>query len=138
MPAFDNAHALIVGIADYANIRKLPKVMDAEDLAAALVDPALCGYHPKNVAILLDKDATRDKKSARGSRRLNQRSCDADSTVFIYSPRSACPSLIRACHSLTGGCRGEIPGPSSRASPRSVVARHHPAPSAGQKKPVPD
>jgi hypothetical protein len=46
MPKLDNAHALIVGIADYANIRKLPKVRDAEDLAAALVDPELCGYDP--------------------------------------------------------------------------------------------
>ncbi len=136
MPAFDNAHASIVGIADYDNIRKLPKARYAEDLAAALVDPALCGYHPKNVAILLDKDATRDKIRARFE--ALKRSCDADLTVFIYSPRSACPSLIRACHSLTGGCRGEIPGPSWRASPRSVVAWHHPAPSAGQKKPVPD
>ncbi len=82
MPAFDNAHALIVGIADYANIRKLPKVHDAEDLAAAIVDPALCGYDPENVTILLEKDATRDKIRA-GFEALKA-NCNADSTVFLY------------------------------------------------------
>jgi len=82
MPALDNAHALIIGIADYTNIRKLPKVQDAQDLAAALVDPALCGYDPKNVTILLEQDATRDKIRA-GFERLKRR-CIADSTVFLY------------------------------------------------------
>jgi hypothetical protein len=47
MAAIDNAHALVIGIADYANIRKLPKLQDAEDLAAALVDHSLCGYNPR-------------------------------------------------------------------------------------------
>ena len=35
MPAIDNAYAFVIGIADYANVRKLPKVQDAQDLAAA-------------------------------------------------------------------------------------------------------
>jgi hypothetical protein len=61
MPALANAHALVIGSADYANIRKLPKVRDAEDLAAAIGDPSLCGYAPKNVTVLLDSEATRDK-----------------------------------------------------------------------------
>ena len=82
MPAIDNAHALVVGIADYANIRKLPKVRDAEDLAAALVDPTLCGYYAKNVTVLLDRDATQDKIRA-GFEVLKGR-CDADSTTFLY------------------------------------------------------
>ncbi len=82
MPAIDNAHALVIGIADYANIRKLPKVQDAEDLAAALVDPSLCGYDPMNVAVLLDGDATRQKIRA-GLEALKGR-CNADSTVFLY------------------------------------------------------
>ena len=38
MPPLENAHALIIGIADYAGIRKLPKVADARDLAASLTD----------------------------------------------------------------------------------------------------
>ena len=82
MPAIDNAHALVIGIADYANIRKLPKVQDAQDLAAVLVDPALCGYDPKNVTVLLDRDATREKIRA-GFEALKER-CDAESTVFLY------------------------------------------------------
>ena len=82
MPALENAHALIIGIADYANIRKLPKVRDAEDLAAALVDPALCGYDPKNATVLLDGEATREKIRA-GFEALKDR-CDAESTVFLY------------------------------------------------------
>ena len=82
MTALHDAHALVIGIADYANIRKLPKVRDAEDLAAALVDPALCGYDPKNATVLLDGDATREKIRA-GFEALKDR-CDAESTVFLY------------------------------------------------------
>ena len=82
MPKRDNAHALIVGIADYANIRKLPKVRDAEDLAAALVDPELRGYDPKKVTVLLDQDATRDK--VRAGFDAPKQGCDANSTVFLY------------------------------------------------------
>ena len=82
MPTLANAHALIVGIADYANIRKLPKVRDAEDLAAALVDPELCGYDPKKVTVLLDQDATQVRIRA-GLDALKQ-GCDANSTVFLY------------------------------------------------------
>jgi Caspase domain/TIR domain len=82
MSAIDNAHALVVGIADYANIRKLPKVRDAEDLAAALVDPSLCGYNPNNVTVLLDRDATREKICA-GLEALAKRR-GAGATVFIY------------------------------------------------------
>jgi len=81
MPAFDNAHALVIGIAGYTNIRKLPKVQDAEDLAAVLVDPALCGYDPKNVTVLLEQNATRERIRA-GFEWLKGR-CNADSTVLL-------------------------------------------------------
>jgi uncharacterized caspase-like protein len=82
MPAISNGHALVVGITDYANIRKLPKVRDAEDLAKAIGDPALCGYDAKNVTVLLDGEATREKIRA-GLEKLKGR-CNADSTVFLY------------------------------------------------------
>jgi uncharacterized caspase-like protein len=82
LPNLENAHALVIGIADYANIRKLPKVRDAEDLAAALVDPGFCGYNPKKVAVVLDRDATQEKILAEFE--LLKSHCDADSTVFIY------------------------------------------------------
>ncbi len=54
----ENAHALIVGIADYQNIRKLPRVQDAPKIAGLLVDPNHCGYRPEAVTIVLDGDAT--------------------------------------------------------------------------------
>jgi hypothetical protein len=82
MPTLENAHALVIGIADYAKIRKLPKDQDARDLAAALVDPTPCGYDPKNVAVLFDQDATKDQLRA-GLDALKDR-CGVDSTVFLY------------------------------------------------------
>jgi hypothetical protein len=58
MQPLENAHALIIGIADYHGIRKLPGVADARDLAAVLADPALCGYPKDNVQLLEDAQAT--------------------------------------------------------------------------------
>jgi hypothetical protein len=82
MGSMDNAHALVVGIADYQHIRKLPQVQDARKVAALLVEPDHCGYRPENVTILLDDDATqaaiRDGLSALASRSV------PDSTVLIY------------------------------------------------------
>ena len=37
MQPLENAHALIIGIADYQGIRKLPRVADARDLAAHMM-----------------------------------------------------------------------------------------------------
>jgi uncharacterized caspase-like protein len=82
MPAIDNAHVLVIGIANYPNIRKLPKVQDAEDLATSFVDPSLCGYNPRNVTVLLDRNATREIVRA-GLGALKDR-CNADSTVLFY------------------------------------------------------
>src|SRR4051812_22768146 len=82
MPSLENAHALIIGIADYAGIRKLPKVADARDLAASLTDPALCGYAKPNVQLLEDSQATGQAIRA-GLERL-ARDAGPDSTVFLY------------------------------------------------------
>jgi hypothetical protein len=82
MPTLNNAHALVIGIADYATIRKLPRVRDAQDLAASLVDPYLCGYEPEHVTVLLDRDVN-GEKIRMGLDALRGR-CDADSTVFRY------------------------------------------------------
>lgn len=84
MPTLDNAHALVVGIANYQHINKLPSTVlrDAQDIRDLLVDPHHCGYAPENVQLLLDGDATQA-----GLRKaladLAARS-DADSTVFLY------------------------------------------------------
>jgi hypothetical protein len=82
VPILENAHALVIGIAEYVNIRKLPKVQDAEDLAVTLVDPTLCGYDPKNVTVLLEQYATQEK--IRDGLSALTRQCDAESTVFVY------------------------------------------------------
>src|SRR5262249_2371248 len=82
MPSFSNAHALIVGIADYQHINKLPQVKDARDVAALLVDPAYCGYRPDNVQTLLDGQATREAVR-QGLANLAARS-DKESTVLMY------------------------------------------------------
>ena len=51
MPAMDNAHALLIGIANYQHIRKLTPTVrkDARDIRNLLVDPNHCGYAPDNV-----------------------------------------------------------------------------------------
>ena len=77
-----NAHALVVGIADYQCIRKLPPVKDAEDLAALLIDPSHCGYPTDHVQLLLDEQATLPALR-QGLTNLAQR-CNPDSTVVCY------------------------------------------------------
>lgn len=60
MSVFENesAHALVVGIARYQNIRQLPEVKDATDIAALLADEKRGGYPDKNVRLLRDEEAT--------------------------------------------------------------------------------
>ena len=101
MPAIENAHALVVGIADYANIRKLPKVQDAEDLAAALVDPALCGYDPKNVDGPAGSGCHTEKRSARGLDALK---------AALRRELDSLPLLLRAWRADQGGGeQGAVP-----------------------------
>ena len=115
MPTLNNAHALVIGIADYANIRKLPKVRDAEDLAAVLVDPALCGYDPKNVTVLLDRGRHREKIRAGLERAQGALRRRLDRLPLLLGARRAGPGggepgavpAARRC-GLPGGRR---PGP---------------------------
>jgi metacaspase-1 len=55
----EDAHALVIGISQYQHLPKLRPNRDAADLAAALVDPELCGYPAANVRVLLEESATR-------------------------------------------------------------------------------
>lgn len=80
--AFPNAFALIIAIADYTNIRKLPRVDDGRDVAALLTDPAQCGYLPGNVRKLIDGEATGDAIRRELSHLAD--SCNKDSTVLVY------------------------------------------------------
>jgi hypothetical protein len=84
MPAMDNAHALVVGIANYQQINKLPPTVlkDAQDVHDLLIDSQHCGYPPDNVESLLDDQATQaGVRQALGD--LATRS-DPDATVFFY------------------------------------------------------
>lgn len=84
MPGMDNAHALIVGIANYQTINPLPRTVlkDAKDIYGVLVNPNYCGYKAENVKLLLDQEATGDAIRHALSD-LAARS-DQDSNVFFY------------------------------------------------------
>jgi len=79
-----NAHALVIGIANYRHVNRLPPTVlkDAQDVRDLLADPQHCGYPPEHVRLLLDEGATQaELRQALGD--LARRS-DPDSTVFFY------------------------------------------------------
>jgi hypothetical protein len=80
----ESAHALVIGIADYAHVPKLPPTVidDARDVRDLLVDPQHCGYPPDHVRLLLDGEATRDAILA-ALADLAERS-EKTSSVVIY------------------------------------------------------
>lgn len=78
----NNAHALVIGIADYQHIRKLPQTLDAWAIYNLLIDPLYCGYHAENVQLLLDGQATRSAWR-QALVHLAQRS-NAETTAFLY------------------------------------------------------
>ena len=84
MAAMNNANALVIGIANYQHINRLPPTIlkDAQDIRDLLVDPDHCGYPLDNVQLLLDGQTTRSalRHALAG---LADRS-NEDSTVFIY------------------------------------------------------
>lgn len=85
------AHALAIGISAYQHATALVPTRDAEDVAAVLADPALCGYPPGQVRLLREAEASREaivrELTALASR------CDAASTVFVYFSGHAARAL---------------------------------------------
>lgn len=84
MRVIENAHALVIGIADYQHINKLPQtvIKDAQDVYELLIDARHCGYSPNNVKLLPNDQAT---KTAICQALIDlARRCDQDSTVFLY------------------------------------------------------
>jgi hypothetical protein len=61
MAGFEQGYALIVGIANYPNVRPLPPtvVKDARDIAAMLQRPDRAGYPADHVKLLLNEQATK-------------------------------------------------------------------------------
>ncbi|HUV90537.1 MAG TPA: caspase family protein [Anaerolineae bacterium] len=84
MPAMDNAHALVIGIANYRHVNGLPPTVlqDAQDIHDLLVDPQHCGYPAGSVQLLLDSAAT--QAAMRQALADLAARCDLDSTVFCY------------------------------------------------------
>src|SRR5947209_2308595 len=84
MPVMENAYALVIGIADYLHINKLPQtvIKDAQDIYNLLIDPQHCGYPSKNVQLLLNSQASQAallQALTDLAKHSNQ-----DSTVFFY------------------------------------------------------
>lgn len=80
----ENAYALVVGIANYQNVTRLPETVlkDAQDIYDLLISPQHCGYAADHVQLLLDDQATQSAlRQALAT--LGQHS-NADSTIFIY------------------------------------------------------
>ncbi|MGD0884343.1 MAG: TIR domain-containing protein [Thermodesulfovibrionales bacterium] len=84
MTALKEAHALIIGIANYQTVRQLPLTVlnDAKDVFALITNPDYCGYQKDNTQLLLDEQATQTairealaELKARGT---------PNSTVFLY------------------------------------------------------
>jgi len=84
MPPIDNAHALVMGIANYRHINRLPPTVlnDARGIGDVLVAPQHCGYPPDNVQLLLDDEATAAR--IRAALKTLAESTNAESTAFLY------------------------------------------------------
>jgi hypothetical protein len=88
MAGMESAFALVVGVANYSNIKLLPPsvLQDARDVRDALTDPSIGGYRAENVRLLLDEEADGDALrrafddlAGRGELAVNE-----DSTVIVY------------------------------------------------------
>jgi hypothetical protein len=82
MPAANHCHALIIGIADYPHVRKLPPVSDARDIASLLQDPVFAGYPSSQVRLLEEGQATREALRKELARLASNAGPEA--TVFFY------------------------------------------------------
>jgi metacaspase-1 len=60
---FSQGRALVMGVANYPKVSKLPEnvLNDARDLASVLQAQGYCAYPPANVELLLDEQATADR-----------------------------------------------------------------------------
>ena len=95
---FENAYALIIGIASYRNIRPLDKTLtDAQDIFDLLIDDGYCGYAYSHVKLLKDEAADRDGQRVRLHRRA--------------SPECSAREEATAALVLPGVARGQAPDP---------------------------
>jgi metacaspase-1 len=83
---FEQGRALLVGVANYARISRLPELVldDARDIASLLHSPTRCGYPESNVELLLDGQATAER-FRRGLQRLANEARVDDTVVIFFS-----------------------------------------------------
>jgi hypothetical protein len=83
---FPNGYGLVIGIANYPRVRKLPTTVlkDAQDVKRILCSPSHCGYPQENVRLLLDSEATADG-IRNGLRWLAEISDAGDTAVLFFS-----------------------------------------------------
>ncbi len=86
MSEFKNGCALIIGIANYPNVRRLPNTVlqDARDVSDLLQSSAYCGYPIDQVKPLIDADATADG-IRNGLRWLAQKAGQNDTALVFFS-----------------------------------------------------
>jgi hypothetical protein len=84
MAGFQQGYALIIGVANYPNVRPLPSSVldDARAVSAMLQRPDRAGYPQDNVRLLLDKDAT--KLNIMSGLGWLASSVGADSTAVVF------------------------------------------------------
>jgi TIR domain/Caspase domain len=84
MPTISNFYGLVIGIANYQHINRLPPTIlkDAQNIYDVLIDSQHCCDPPSNTQLLLDEQAT---KAAIQQALTGLAKCsDKDSTVFFY------------------------------------------------------
>jgi Caspase domain len=81
---FSEGRALVIGVANYPKVSKLPQAVlnDARDLAGVLKAQEYCAYPAANVELLLDADAKADGIRA-GLARLAE-TAGADDTALVF------------------------------------------------------
>jgi hypothetical protein len=79
-----HAHAIVIGIANYIQVNRLPPTVlaDARDIYSVLIDPLLCGYSKADVRLLLDDEAT--GAAIRQALADISAASTPDGTVFVY------------------------------------------------------
>lgn len=84
MAVLPDAYALIIGVANYHHVARLPTTVlaDAQGLYAALVDENIGGYAAENVHLLLDDHAT--AAAIRSTLADLATRCDSDATVWLF------------------------------------------------------
>jgi hypothetical protein len=83
---FERGRALLVGVASYARVSRLPECVlnDARDLATLLQSPTRGGYLDTNVELLLDQHATAERFRL-GLRRLAEEAHPDDTVIVFFS-----------------------------------------------------